>query len=53
MVSIQEDFTTHFEDILPKPLDNCLQNFQKTRRQFLQQKVVYRNSVIKNIQKKL
>lgn len=37
MVSNQDDFTTPFEDNLPKQLDKYLQKFYtETRRQFLQ-----------------
>lgn len=61
MGSTQEDPATHFEDNLPKALDKRLQNFNfqnfnfnfKTRRQFLQQKVLYRNSVKKALPEKV
>jgi hypothetical protein len=41
MVSNQEDFTTPIEDISAK---------HKTQRQFLQQRVTYRNLVIHSLQ---
>ena len=43
---IQGEFATPFEEISPPELNECLQKFlsvsEKTRRQFLQQKITYR-----------